>query len=181
MSADDIETIIGRVALKDRRAFAMLYDRTSAKLFGICLRILGDRAAAEDALQEAYVKIWQRADRFSAGRASAMAWLCAIARNQAIDVVRSRRAGVGTVELEAANALSDPAAGPERLAVAADDGRRIELCLAELDGERASAVRGAYVEGLSYQELATRHGVPLNTMRTWLRRSLIKLRECLER
>lgn len=181
MSAEDIEEIIGRVALKDRRAFATLYDRTSAKLFGICLRILGDRAAAEDALQDTFVKIWQRADRFSTGRASAMAWLCAIARNQAIDVVRSRRAGFGTLELDAANELVDPAAGPERLTLAADEGRRIEACLAELDGERAAAVRGAYVEGLSYQELADRYGVPLNTMRTWLRRSLIKLRECLER
>lgn len=179
MAPDDIEKLIDRVSLKDRRAFASLYEATSAKLFGICLRILGDRGEAEEALQEVYIKIWQRADRFSAGRASPIAWLSAITRNHAIDIVRARRPSAKPIET-----VHDlPAEGhdPETFAVLSAEGRRITACMEELEADRAAAVAKAYVEGLSYDELAQHYAVPLNTMRTWLRRSLIKLKECLER
>jgi RNA polymerase sigma-70 factor, ECF subfamily len=179
MAANTIEQLIERVSMKDRRAFAELYQHASAKLFGVCLRILKDRGEAEEALQEVFVKIWQRADRFAAGQSNPMSWLCAIARNHAIDVVRARRPE--TRDIDEAFDLSDPAPDPERLAVISGEGRRIDACMEELEAERASAVRQAYVEGMSYQELAAHYDVPLNTMRTWLRRSLMKLKECLER
>lgn len=179
MADDHIAELIGQVALKDRSAFAQLYARTSPKLFGICLRILKNRGDAEEALQEIYVKIWQRADRFSTGKASAMTWLSAVARNHGIDVLRAR-APVSS-DIEAAYDLTDGSPDPERAAVLSGEGREIDACMEELDADRAAAVRSAYVEGLSYRELAERYGVPLNTMRTWLRRSLMKLRECLER
>ena len=89
--SDFIAEHISRVALGDHAAFKQLYDRTSSKLFGICLRILTDRADAEDVLQEVYVKVWNKADRFSTGQAGGIAWLAAIARNQAIDRLRSRK------------------------------------------------------------------------------------------
>lgn len=179
MASDDIEKLIDRVSLKDRQAFASLYEVTSAKLFGICLRILGDRGEAEEALQDVYIKIWQRADRFSAGRASAIAWLSAIARNHAIDVVRARRPSAKPIET--AHDLPADGHDPEARAVLSAEGRRIAACMEELEENRAAAVAKAYVEGLSYDELARFYAVPLNTMRTWLRRSLIKLKECLER
>lgn len=179
MVEDEIAALIGRVALKDRSAFSSLYAATGPKLFGICLRILKDREEAEEALQEIYVKIWQRSNRFATGQASPMSWLAAITRNHSIDMLRARRP-VST-DIDEAYDLADAGPDPERSAVIAGEGRRIEACMEELEGDRAQAVRSAYVEGLSYQELAERHGVPLNTMRTWLRRSLIKLRECLER
>lgn len=175
----DIEALIARVALRDRSAFAELYRKTSPKLFAVCLRILIDRAEAEEALQEVYVKIWQRADRFAIGRAGGMTWLSAIARNHAIDVIRARKPVAR--DIDDAIAVADPSRNPEEAALAASEGRRIEDCLQELPEDRAQAVLKAYVEGLSYEELARHYGVPLNTMRTWLRRSLIKLRECLER
>lgn len=176
-STADIADLIARTALRDRAAFRALYARTSAKLFGVTLRILKDRAEAEEALQEVYVKIWQRADRYSAGGYSPISWLVAIARNHALDVLRARRPIAD--DIDAALDLADLGPDPEQAAIGAGERGRIDRCLGELEAERAAAVRGAYLDGFSYEELAGRFNVPLNTMRTWLRRSLIRLRECL--
>ena len=177
MSQDVISGLIARTALGDRKAFSVLYAQTSAKLFGVSLRILKDRAQAEDAVQEVYVRIWRRAGSFRAGQASAMAWLVTIARNQAIDMIRARQPA--TVEYDDAPDVADPDPDPEARAELSGEARRIDGCLGELEQDRATAVVEAYIEGLSYQELADKNGVPLNTMRTWLRRSLLKLRECM--
>jgi len=179
MTPQDITKLIVRTSMKDRAAFDLLYRQTSAKLFGVCLRVLNDRAEAEEALQEVYVKIWTKADRFAVSDLSPISWLVAVARNHAIDRIRARRQV--TTELDVALDVADPAPGPEAMAVAGDEKERINHCLEELDKDRAAAVRGAYLRGESYAELAARFSVPLNTMRTWLRRSLMKLRECLER
>ena len=165
MTAQDITKLILRGALKDRAAFDLLYRQTSAKLFGVCLRVLSDRAEAEEALQEVYVKIWT--------------WLVAVARNHAIDRLRTRKPARAGLD-EAAD-VADPAPNPETQALTGGERAGIERCMGELEAERATAVRRAYVRGDSYAELAEHFGVPLNTMRTWLRRSLIRLRECLER
>ena len=179
MNPEAITELIVRTSLKDRPAFDLLYRSTSAKLFGVCLRILNDRADAEEALQEVYIKIWNKADRFATSELSPMSWLIAIARNQAIDRIRQRRKG--TIDLDEASEVADTAPGPEALTLAASDRQQINKCLEELDKDRAEAVRGAYIRGDSYAELAQRYAIPLNTMRTWLRRSLLKLRECLDR
>ncbi|PHP64840.1 RNA polymerase subunit sigma [Zhengella mangrovi] len=177
--ADQITELIVRTGLKDRSAFDRLYEATSAKLFAICLRVLRDRGEAEDALQEVFVRVWTRADRFAASHHSPISWLAAIARNHCIDRLRARKAPARPVEEAFDLAADEP--GPERLAELSSEGRRIDACMEELETDRAEAVRAAYVMGYSYEELAGRHGVPLNTMRTWLRRSLMKLKECLER
>lgn len=173
----EISDLIQRCSLRDRAAFRTLYERTSAKLFGVVLRILRNRAEAEEAIQEVYIKVWQRADRYVAGQYSPISWLVAIARNHALDMVRARRPAGD--DLDAAMEIPDGAPDPERLTESSEDGARIEACLAQLEPDRAEAVRGAYLDGYSYEELAQRFAVPINTMRTWLRRSLIKLRECL--
>ncbi len=175
-----IEHLIGRVALRDRKAFMRLYDVTSAKLLGVCLRVLKDRAEAEDVLQEVFVKIWQRAGRYQVNGLSPMTWLITIARNASIDKLRARRAGETPIE-DIADVVADPAPGPEATAVAQSEASRINACLDGLEGRRSEAVRGAYLQGETYAELAARFGVPVNTMRTWLRRSLISLRECLDK
>lgn len=179
MTPQDITKLIVRTSMKDRAAFDLLYRQTSAKLFGVCLRVLNDRSEAEEALQEVFVKIWTKADRFAASDLSPISWLVAVARNHAIDRIRGRRNT--TVAIDDAFEVADPNPGPEAAAVAGGEAERINGCLEELEEGRAAAVRGAYLKGESYAELAERHGVPLNTMRTWLRRSLLKLRECLER
>lgn len=184
MTADHAPAEIGglilRVALRDRAAFDRLYLATGRKLFGTCLRVLKDRSEAEEAVQEVFVKIWLRADRFAVTGQSPMTWLIAIARNQAIDRLRARRAPPAGLD-DAALALRDPGPGPEAAVIAAGERRQLQGCLDELETGRAEAVRAAYLEGESYADLASRHDVPLNTMRTWLRRSLMRLKECLQR
>lgn len=180
MDRKEIEALIGRVALNDRSAFDLLYDATSGKLFGVCLRVLDNRAAAEDAMQDSYVKIWRHAGRYEANGLSPMTWLITIARNTAIDRLRATRSGhqdIDTPGLEIA--ASGPT--PEQSAVATSEAQRLIGCLDELAEDRGSAVRGAYLDGKSYAELAESFSVPLNTMRTWLRRGLIALRECMSR
>jgi RNA polymerase sigma-70 factor (ECF subfamily) len=173
----EIADLIARCALRDRKAFRDLYGRTSAKLYGVTLRILKDRAEAEEALQEVYVKIWQRADRYVPGGFSPISWLVAVARNHALDVLRARKPRSDDIDL--ALDVADAGPDPEQAAANRGERARIDDCLGQLDADKADAVRGAYLDGFSYEELATRHEVPLNTMRTWLRRSLMKLRECL--
>jgi len=178
-TVNDIEKMISRVGLGDRAAFSALYDATSAKLFGVCLRILNNRAEAEDALQDAFVRIWQKADGYAANGYSPMTWLITLTRNLAIDKLRARKKPADNID--DVPDLSDSGPTPEAAAIASSERAQIDGCLDELEVDRAEAVRGAYLEGESYQELADRHGVPLNTMRTWLRRSLVKLKECLTR
>ena len=167
----------------DRAAFRTLYGRTSAKLFGVCLRVLNDRAQAEEALQEAYAKIWTRAGQYRANGYSPMTWLITLARNTAVDKRRARDAGVGrrTAPIDAAELVADPAPGPAQQAEARGEAQALHLCLTELPPERAEMVRRAYLDGATYAELADATGTKLNTVRTWLRRSLMQLRECLSR
>lgn len=178
---DDIERWLAGAALGDRAAFRQLYQATSAKLFGIALRVLGNRAEAEDALQDIYVKIWRNADRYRANGLSPITWMATVARNHCIDILRKKRAEAGRREMPDDDILRDLTPGPEANAVAAGEARAIVDCLAELDAQKSEAVRRAYLEGESYAELSTRFDVPLNTIRTWLRRSLIALRECMGR
>lgn len=176
-SSPEIADLISRCVLRDRNAFRDLYGRTSAKLFGVVLRILKDRAEAEEALQEIYVKIWQRADRYVQGGYSPISWLVAVARNHALDILRARKPV--SDDIDVALDIADGGPDPEQATIHQGERRRIDECLGTLEDDKADCVRGAYLDGSSYEELATRHGVPLNTMRTWLRRSLLKLRECL--
>src|SRR5690606_23799006 len=161
----EIADLIARCALRDGAAFKVLYTRTSAKLFGVTLRILRDRSEAEEALQEVYVKIWQRADRYVAGAYSPISWLVAVARNHALDILRARKPAADDIDM--ALDVADAAPDPEQAALAGGERARIETCLGELEAEKAGAVRGAYLDGYSYDELAERYRVPLNTMRTW--------------
>ncbi|WP_421612041.1 sigma-70 family RNA polymerase sigma factor [Agrobacterium tumefaciens] len=180
MQGTEIATLINRVGMGDRSAFVSLYQATSPKLYAICLKILRDRTEAEEALQEVYIKIWQRALTFAASAGTPSTWLAAIARNHAIDTIRARKP-VGDDIDEAYGLADDSIRNPEQQVVLADEGRRIDNCMQELETVHAQAVRRAYIEGLSYIELAKELRVPLNTVRTWLRRSLLKLRECMQR
>lgn len=177
--ASNIDDLIAQCALKNQAAFTQLYNLTSAKLFGVVLRVLNNRAEAEDALQEIYIKIWNNAGKFAVNQYSPMSWLVVVARNHAIDIIRARKPIA--VDIDDAFDVSDDSKTPEEEAVNSSEGKRIDHCLSELDENKAQAVRGAYVDGYSYDELAERYDVPINTMRTWLRRSLMSLKECLER
>ncbi len=178
MDSDPLAPLMARIAAQDRAAFRDLYAAASAKLFGVSLRILGNRSEAEDALQDVFTRIWLRAARFDPEKGRAMTWLITLARNHAIDRIRTRQetqADEGEAE-----ALVDARPGVEAGLVAKGEARRVIDCLDQLDPDRRAAVQGAYLGGLSYQDLSEKFDVPLNTIRTWLRRSLLRLRECLE-
>ena len=178
MDSDHLRRLLARVAIGDREAFRSLYEATSAKLFGVLLRLLKDRHDAEDALQMVYMKIWRKAPAFAGSRHSPMGWLVVLARNHAIDLIRARRpadAPLGDVPEPA-----DPAKNPEQDALNASLGNQLARCLETLEPRHASAVLDAYVGGDSYQEIADKLEVPLNTVRTWLRRGLARLKTCMD-
>jgi len=160
------------VALRD------VYSRTAAKLYGICLRILSDRQEAEDALQDIFVTIWKRAGTFDAERASPVTWLATIARNRSIDRLRAR--GVRPfVTLDAAADVADTRPDVVANIEAAQDRDRLMECLDTLEARQAGAIRAAFFQGLTYSELADAGAVPLGTMKSWVRRGLLRLKACL--
>lgn len=177
-SPSSITRLIRDAAAGNRAAFEDLYDQTSAKLYGVCLRILKDEQAAEDALQDAYINIWRRADTFVPAKASPMAWLCAIARNQAIDQLRRQRIDGDDTALAG---LEDERPNPEDLAATASDESRLHDCIDTLQPHHARYVRGAYFTGHSYDDLARLLKTPVGTIKSAVNRSLAKLRDCVER
>lgn len=170
--------LLERISQQDRAAFRELYHAAGPKLMGVLLRMLGTRSEAEDALQEVFTRVWLRAGRFDPSRGAGMTWLVALSRNHAIDRLRARKPEQN--DDDAVALIADTAPRAETRLIALGQARRVSECFDTLEPARAEAVRGAYLDGLSYDTLATRHAVPLNTMRTWLRRSLLKLKECLE-
>lgn len=178
-----LEAALIATGFADRAAFRRVYQMTSAKLFGICLRICGERQAAEDVLQEVYLIIWRRAPSFEPRRSSPITWLATIARNRAIDWRRSgRRAPAEPMPDFRVEPGREPV-DPDRLADAGmiddEDLRRLRACLAALDERPRNAIRSAFLDGLTYNELARREGVPLPTMKSMVRRGLLQLRKCL--
>ncbi len=172
---------IGRVARGSESALEEVYQNTSAKLFGLCLRILGDRGEAEEALQEVYVSVWRRAGTFDPARASPITWLAALARNRSIDRLRSSGRPRPTEPLESAFAVADDRADALTLLELGQDRKRLMDCVEQLEDRQSSAIRAAFFGGFSYPQLAEREAVPLGTMKSWIRRGLLGLRECLER
>ena len=174
---DPVADLLIRCAAQDRTAFRALYAATSAKLMGVLLRMLQDRHEAEEALQEVYTRIWLRAQRFDPARGRGMTWVIAVARHLAIDRLRARPIATEEADYEH---IPDSTPRAESRLVALGDARRIVDYFGTLEPARAAALRGAYLDGLSYADLANRHSVPLNTMRTWLRRGLMALRDCMD-
>ncbi|MCZ8371001.1 MAG: sigma-70 family RNA polymerase sigma factor [Porphyrobacter sp.] len=175
-----LQNAMARLAAGDQSALEEIYRATRVKLFGITLRILGDQKEAEDALQDVYVNLWQRADRYDPTRASPIAWLAAFARNRAIDRLRTGKVRAGSVPVEEAAPLADETPLADALLVDAEQAAQIHKCLGALDDRTQSHIRAAFFEGYTYAQLAEAADVPLGTMKSWIRRGLQRLRACLE-
>lgn len=173
----DLSTLLQRVAEGDRNALQAVYARQSARLFGIAMAILRERAAASDVLQDAFLKVWQRAGQFDPARGEASAWLSQVVRNGALDAVRAR----GREVLSDDPGLGDGAVAADALDVlaTAEEGARLRHCLNQLDSKNRDGVVLAFVHGLSHPEIAARLGQPLGTVKSWIRRGLLSLRACL--
>ncbi|MFZ0871695.1 MAG: sigma-70 family RNA polymerase sigma factor [Rhodanobacter sp.] len=176
---DELNRLLIETGRNDQKAFAELYKRTSSKLFGVCLRMLHDRGEAEEVLQETYTTVWRRAASFDAAKASAITWLITLSRNKAIDRLRQHREELLDDPSRLDQAVDEqptPAADAE----ASQEYRRLQHCLDELEPQQRDSVREAFFTGATYNELATRCMVPLGTMKSWIRRSLMQLRTCLD-
>ncbi len=175
-----IAAALARIPGSDRAALQTVYRLTSAKLFGVALRILGERGEAEDVLQEAYVTVWHKAADFDPDRASPMTWLIAIARNRAIDHLRATRQSRRMEPIDQTAEVADNAIAADTALENAQDHARLHACLEGLEARERNALRGAFFDGNTYEDLAARMNVPLGTMKSWIRRAMIKLKNCLE-
>jgi RNA polymerase sigma-70 factor, ECF subfamily len=174
--------LIQRIGVADQAALASLYQKTSAQLFALLLRMLKRRDLAEEALQDVFVAVWRKAASFRPERGPAMAWLIGMTRNRAIDIQRRSRREV-SLEQQTESAGTEIAVSdsdPMTEALAALDSRRLEDCLGRLNENQRRGIRLAYLEGLTQEEIAASLASPLGTVKSWIRRGLLALKECLQ-
>ena len=172
--------LLERTALGDRAAFAELYRATSSKLFAVSLRIVRERPLAEEALQDSFVNIWNHASDYARAKSAPATWMTAIVRNRSLDIVRRTREAPDVDDELAAN-LVDETASPVREAEARAQAHSLRNCLEELDAEQRQTIALAFFHGLTHSELAGHLRRPLGTVKTHIRRGLLKLKDCLAR
>jgi RNA polymerase sigma-70 factor (ECF subfamily) len=169
--------LLVRIGQGDERALATLYDRLSPLAYGLALRIAGDADAADDVVQEAFLRIWRRADRYDPERGTARPWVLRLVRNLAIDRLRSTGARARAERASGAEVpVREGPEGPEELAAQAERGQSIRSALAALPPEQRRAIEIAYFEGLSHSEIAAREQTPLGTVKTRIRDGVLRLR-----
>ncbi|MBI3376226.1 MAG: sigma-70 family RNA polymerase sigma factor [Betaproteobacteria bacterium] len=178
--AEQVSGLLAACARRDREAFTLLYQATSAKLFGVALRILRREDWAEEVLQESYVSIWNHAHDYSAGLAAPMTWMTSIVRNRCLDWLRRPSREVSDPEGELAAAAEAGGPGPLDALAQSIDARALADCLGRLEGKQRQAIMLAFFQGLSHSELAAHLRQPLGTVKTWVRRGLGRLKACLE-
>jgi RNA polymerase sigma-70 factor (ECF subfamily) len=176
----ELSAALVRAAKGDRAALRQIYEATSAKLFGICLRILKDRSEAEEVLQEVYLTIWRKAQSYDPDRASPITWLVTIARNRSIDRLRAGTGRLAQVPIDWASEVHDESPDASERIVQAQERAKLQDCLGALDLRQSDYIRAAFLDGATYDQLAIRAAVPLGTMKSLIRRTLLKLRACLE-
>jgi RNA polymerase sigma-70 factor (ECF subfamily) len=175
-----LEAMVAGMGTGDEIALGSFYDATSHRAFGLALRILRDRTAAEEAVLETYNQAWLQAGRFDARRGNALAWLLTMTRSRAIDLRRSRAIQqLSEIEFDGTLAVEDEAPDPEALAFAGQRAGRVRNAMAQLAAAQRDVIQAAFFEGLSHAEIAARSGVPLGTIKTRIRSGLIALRTLL--
>jgi RNA polymerase sigma-70 factor (ECF subfamily) len=167
--------LLAAVAAGDQAAFERIYVATRANLFGVVIRILRRQERAEAVMQEAYLKIWRSAGQYKPTLASPLTWMVTIARNRAIDEVR--RAGGTETDADFVDTAEAPDAGARKEMTA--ELKRLLECVGQLDSDRQRLVLLAYYNGWSREQLAAKLDQPIGTIKSWLRRSMIEIRECL--
>jgi RNA polymerase sigma-70 factor (ECF subfamily) len=177
-SMDGKEAIwISAVARGDRLAFQQLYNQTCGRMMAVCLRILGDREQAEDAVQEAFIRIWHGARDYHGDRGAPLAWMLTIGRYAAIDMCRARRSH-SDIDEHADDLIASLPDMDDWLA-AENEAKALALCLEQLDGHQRESIAMAFYQGLSHEQLARHLGHPLGTVKSWVRRGLGALKRCL--
>jgi RNA polymerase sigma factor (sigma-70 family) len=186
---NDLAALMCRVAMHDQAAFKQLYDATVRCLLAIVERMLRDRAWAEDVVQEVYVSIWNTAPNYSPMRALPMTWLMTIARNKAMDALRSTnterqhimRPTITNDDDDYTADVADEGCGPLEQLERGAEAAGIRKCMQGLEGSQRQAISLAFYDGLTHAELAMHMQQPLGTVKAWVRRGLDRLKRCLER
>jgi RNA polymerase sigma-70 factor, ECF subfamily len=178
LTPGELVWLLSAVAKGDQSAFEKLYAATRAKLYGVVLRILRRADLADEVMQDTYLRIWRNAGDFDPSIATPITWMVAIARNRALDLVRKKREASLEDEPEAMEMASEDPSPLARHEMT-EELRRLLACLGDLEAERRRLVLLAYYSGWSREQLAAKLDTPVNTVKTWLRRSLIQIRECL--
>jgi len=189
MNAESPDTqliaLIDRVALADESALRELYELTSSKLYGVAVRVVGNKSWAEDVLQEAFINIWRIAGDYKATLSPPMAWMCLIVRSRGLDFLRRRTSDRADAAQELddvmAETLEGDSANPMDTALAGEQAWALHQCLSQLDNKQREVVSLAYLRDLSHGELAEQLKLPLGTVKTWIRRGLEQLRGCMSR
>ena len=176
---------LDRVGEQDYAALKLLYDACSPRLYGLAVRIVSNRALAEDVLQESFLSIWRSAGNYRASLSPPMAWLGMVVRSRALDALRRRSAErshlTQPMDDELANTHADDAPGPMDMALASEQAWALHQCLGKLEHRQREVVSLAYLRDLSHSELAVQLQLPLGTVKTWIRRGLDQLRLCMAR
>jgi RNA polymerase sigma factor (sigma-70 family) len=176
--AQTTSALIVRVASGDRAAFRALYQAEAPRLLGVAMRMLKRRMLAEEAVHDTFMRVWDQANRFDASMGNGQSWLFTLLRNRALNILRGEARTDLTAEFETMNLESDDE-NPEEIVLKLSEAGALRRCLETLDASRRQAILLAYVNGLTHVELAERLGMPLGTIKSWMRRSLLSLRECL--
>ena len=176
-----LEDLLRQIASENTRAFEAFYARTSAKTMSVVLAIVGDRQTAEDLLQEIYLRVWSDAARYNPARGRPMTWLIAISRNRAIDRLRAERRRPLDGDVEEVESVHDPSPSAEDAVTQSETMRRLTDCLNEIAMDQRQCIQLAYFHGYTHTELAERLNTPLGTVKSWIRRGLQQLNECLNR
>ena len=179
LTPPELVWLLAAVAKGDEAAFARLYAATRAKLYGVVLRILRRQDLADEVMQESYLRIWRSAGQFDPLRATPITWMVAIARNHAIDLLRKRAEALIEDESQAMDVAAD---NPDPLArrEISEELQRLLACIGRLSPTRQRLVLLAYYNGWSRERLGAELETPVSTIKTWLRRSLLEIRECLD-
>lgn len=177
---DQLVQLMHKCTMGNQSAFAELYELTSSKLFGVVLRIVHREDIAQDVLQEAYVKIWHNANAYHQDKGTVITWMISIARYRALDALRRRKHDAHHDDIDEAYDLSSDAPGPLQQSIVAFDSKRLGGCMKQLKDKQAESIQMAYFYGMTHEEIGANLDTPLGTVKSWIRRGLISLKECVE-
>jgi RNA polymerase sigma-70 factor (ECF subfamily) len=178
--AQELAALLAQCALKNSNSFNKLYHLTSAKLYGVALRILRRQDWAEEVLQECYVNIWNHAGNYAPAKSAPLTWMTSIVRNRCLDWLRRPHTETTGDEYEiAVEAWQDDAPGPMEQLMASAEAAALARCLQQLEAKQRQSIMLAFFNGLSHTELAGHMKQPLGTVKTWVRRGLERLKSCL--
>ena len=180
LGAEEDRQAMSRLAAGDVSVIGSLYDRHARAVFSLAVRVLSNRADAEEIVQDVFSQVWSQAGRFDAARGTFGAWVLMMTRSRAIDRLRARRAGSAALAPDAVREPADPIPTQEESVITGEDADRVRGALQDLNASQRTAIELAYYEGLSQSEIAERLKEPLGTVKTRIRTGLLKLRAVLQ-